>query len=368
MNKIDRKSGIPVYLQAKWQLEQQMIDEELVIGQKLPSERKLCEEIGISRLMCRRAMRDLVDEGVLDVVENVGYYVKNLQPLIDKKIQEQKGLIGLIVPNFRNRYYTNFFQGIYNAFKGSHYNIVLGDSDEDYSREKAEIMNFVRKGIDGLILFPYRDALTGDYFEELRGWNVPVILSHCTEYEMVDSVNIDNENGARSATGHLIESGHRNIAFLSCETEEQGHYVGERICGFRSALESAGIAVDPSAIVTGFQSGDQDGLGKILKLLLKTGVTAVMCCTDREGFDLCDAASKDMIAIPDDLSVIGFNNYLFLERPKIYSFTTMGIEYRHMGELIGNRLLETLRGEKKQCRHEKVAANLIERGSVKKLG
>lgn len=324
-------------------------------------------------------MRELVARGILSVQNNVGYFVKDINALVSENLRQRKGLIGLIVPNFRNRYFTAYFQGIYDGLHDSGFNILLGDSEEDRTRERAEIFSFIRKGVDGLILFPYQDDIDAEYVKQLDSLGIPYVLSHCSPGVRADMVNVDNRGGAERAVTFLKECGHRRIAFFCFGTVDQWHFVRERHAGYVSALGTGSHDAPGGLVFQHQRESNHGGLSRVVREMIERGVTAVFCCSDAEAHDLVKACRDDGIRVPEDLSVIGFNNFTFLWSPPVRPFTTMGIDYYRIGTLLSRTLLSKLEPSEpspggtvtprrsRRTTRRTVPVELIERGSVLKL-
>jgi len=284
---------------------------------------------------------------------------------LEQQVQDRKGLVGLIVPNFRNRYYTSFFQGVYDALHDSGMNIILGDSVEDLERERREILSFVRKGVDALILFPYTDMVDAGYVESLYAYRVPFVLSHCRPEVRADVVNVDNFGGATEAVTYLIDRGHRRIAFVTFDDPKSCYYVAQRLSAYRAALDKAGIDPVPELIICATRGESSQALEDALG----TSATAVFACTDAEAFELCKQCSIQAVSVPSDLSIIGFNNYDFIWQELHYQFTTMAINYFEIGARLSRRLLTKLEGREATDSPQRdfVPVSLIDRATVRQI-
>jgi DNA-binding LacI/PurR family transcriptional regulator len=122
---------------------------------------------------------------------------------------------------------------------------------------------------------------------------------------------VDNHHGGYLATGHLLQRGHRCIAYLSAPADRSDN--AERQRGYRDALAEAGIEADPSLIVqgTGRAGGGQRALPQLLSL--DPVPTAVFCYNDVTAIGLITAAREAGLSIPQDLAIVGFDDIAFAQ-------------------------------------------------------
>lgn len=172
----------------------------------------------------------------------------------------------------------------------------------------------------------------------------------------VDAQNLD---GARTATEHLIKLGHRRIGHLRGREDLESAHQRER--GYRAALEAAGIPVDPALITDGGYRAASAAVGSRTLLDLDDAPTAVLAANDLSAIELMRIASERGLRIPDDLSVIGFDDI-----PEAASHTPQLTTVRQplatMGAEAVRILLHMLDGGEPE--HSRLPAELIIRGST----
>ena len=164
-----------------------------------------------------------------------------------------------------------------------------------------------RSRTDGLMIIsmPINDQQT----ERLLKNQMPVVLidSHRPEFSRVI---VDDIEGGRLATQHLIDLGHTKIAFLSSHLENPLQFSStlERYHGYRNALESAGIAVNRVYQIEG-EHGRKEAEELALRLLnLDDPPTAIFASSDTKAVGVLDAAKRKGIKVPEQLSIIGYDN------------------------------------------------------------
>lgn len=218
-----------------------------------------------------------------------------------------RGVIGVIVPDITNPFFAAIVKGLEQALPRGAYRMLLASSNESAELEQAIVADLAGR-VDGFILVP---AVESDQAPaELRNAGVPAVLldREVTGSELHDVVLVDNRKGARTAAEHLIGLGHRRIATIhGPEDTTPGR---ERRIGFGDALARAGIAIDPELD----RSGDFRELsGRRLAtelMQLADPPTAIFSANNLMTIGVLKALRDLRIAIPDDVSVIGFDDII----------------------------------------------------------
>lgn len=151
------------------------------------------------------------------------------------------------------------------------------------------------------------DIVAAAYLERLRATRRPVVsISAALPDLPCPVVRVDNRNGMRAAVAHLIAHGHRRIAFVGNDQQDDGR---ERRAGYEAALAEAGIAVDPELI---FSSADfiESGGRQVAEELLARGLrcSAIAAITDRIAIGLMERLLEAGVRIPDDVALVGFDD------------------------------------------------------------
>ncbi|MBL0888843.1 LacI family DNA-binding transcriptional regulator [Myceligenerans indicum] len=144
----------------------------------------------------------------------------------------------------------------------------------------------------------------------------------------------DEVQGGRTATQALLDAGHRRIAFVNTTTPSPAH--DGRLRGYGEALRAAGITVDPALVFDA--RPEQEGGYDVLPRVLEQGVTAVFCHNDRVAMGLYDAVRERGLTVPEDLSVMGFDNQEIIAAHLRPPLSTVGLPHGELGAA-GVRLL-----------------------------
>ena len=159
----------------------------------------------------------------------------------------------------------------------------------------------------------------------------------------VFSLPIDDRQGAVLATQHLIELGHKRIAFISGTLDHPD--AQERLNGYRRALSEAGIAYEPKLVVPG-DWHEEGGADATLRLLAsRVSFTALFCVNDQTAYGACLALHRSGLNVPRDISVVGFDD-LHASEYRVPPLTTVRQSIRLLGERSAEAMLQLLKGEK----------------------
>ena len=240
---------------------------------------------------------------VLGVLKKLSYYPNAAaQSLRSKKTK----VIGLIVPDISNFFFTAVIKGIESTLKKYGYNLILSDSDENLKTEKEQIKVFNAKLVDGLIIAPASGDHT--FLKKLLDRNSPVVFIDRKPqgYCPGDCVLVDNAEGAYKAVSMLIKKGHSKIGIITgvpgLTTSE------ERLEGYKKALVDYGIKVDQNLIKIGNSRYDS-GYKLMKELLLNSNITALFVVNNLMTIGAIKFLKEKQIKIPDDLAIIGFDDY-----------------------------------------------------------
>lgn len=251
----------------------------------------------------------------------------------------QTGTIGLLVPNNTNSYFAELARGIEDYCERDDYCVFLCNSDDDIRKQKNYLRVLREKRIDGLIV-----ASAGDdamLAELLKATRVPVVMvdRHISGLR-ADAVQIDHEAGAYLATRHLIELGHRRVA---CISGPDGMEVSKlRVNGFLRAMAERQLPVASDAIVQSDFSG-HGGYDAAKQLFQTVRPSAVFASNDMMGIGTLRAAAELGLRVPQDVSVIGFDD-IELGRYVYPALTTVGQPILLLGEATAQTLLARING------------------------
>jgi LacI family transcriptional regulator len=249
--------------------------------------------------------------------------------------------LGVIAPFFTSPSVVERLRGIDDVVGRSAYDLTLFNI-ETLEHRRAALRRFARRDrVDGVIVIslPLKPAEV----RALHRDRVPTVLVDVAN-ALLPNVAIDDVAGGAMATRHLLEAGHRSIAFIGDVEDNPFAFASSqrRLEGLRRALREAGVALPPSYIRRG-PFGRESALELTRELLaLRRPPSAIFAASDVQAFGVLDAAARAGLAVPGDLSVIGFDD---IELAAAIGLTTVRQPLRESGRIGARLLLQALDGE-----------------------
>jgi len=217
-------------------------------------------------------------------------------------ITGRTGNIGLILPDLTNPFFPGVVKGVQSRARESDFSVFLADTDEDPTVE-ADLVRALIKQVDGIVLCSPR--MGEDELRSLAGETPMVMLNR--RVGRIPSVTIDNSDGIRQAVAHLVALGHRRVAYVAGPRTSWSNR--ERLRILRAATSASGVElVEVGNVVPQFAGGVAAA-----DLVLAAGVTAVIAYNDLVALGLLNRFSVRGVAVPDRMSVIGFDDIVLSE-------------------------------------------------------
>ncbi len=252
-------------------------------------------------------------------------------------VTQRTRTIGLVATTITDLFQAEVIQVIEETALHHGYSVILTHSGSESERELDELHMLQERRVDGIILISVR--ADGNYEAVLRGMSLPIVFINS---EHARSVRVDNFGGAVQAMQHLLDLGHQRIAYIAGPSLEWDNV--ERRKGYEQALLARGLSVNPALIAAG-DSRPGGGTQAMRELLgLASRPTAVFCYNDATALGALRAAHMAGLRIPQDLSVIGFDDIdlaAHFEPP----LTTFAQPKRDMGKMAVRMILAALGGE-----------------------
>jgi len=219
------------------------------------------------------------------------------------------------------------------------YMLLLANTEGDPERELEAVNEFMDRRIDGLMFGAlYHRALT---IPELHG-DVPVVLLDAYDPGgRFPAVVPDDERGGHDATMMLVEAGHRQIGFINDSHDIPAHRL--RLAGYRQALAEAGLAADPDLVVESLDPITPSGGRVAVRTLLDLPdpPTGIFCFNDRMASGAYQEIRARGMRIPDDVSIVGFDDMEALAEGLDPPLTTLALPHEAMGRWAVETLLDT---------------------------
>ena len=213
--------------------------------------------------------------------------------------------LGLVVSDIRNMFFSEVARGAEDAAYRAGYDLVLCNSDLDAEKQMRYVQSLAEKRVDGILMNSVA-SLSKKQQDQLAGMGLPVVLLNRTATRnSFSTVCADNEAGGALAAEYLLKLGHRRIAHLT-GPKHHGNMT-ERARGFGRVLEAAHPTVEP--IVIHGKNNFAGGVELAETLMAEhSGVTAIFVASDTMAFGVMRALIDAGRKIPQDISVMGFDN------------------------------------------------------------
>lgn len=324
----------------------------------------IAERAGVSVMTVSKALRDEPD--VSDstktrlklLAQEMGYVPDSSAQGLRTRTTK---LFGLVIPSLANPIFARLVLAIQERAYELGYDVLLGYTLHNPDREETCIRRFMSRRVDGLFLSPvYRIATEARVYEELLARKIPTVLMGHTAPFCSHFVNVETDdlNAGQAMTQHLLQLGHKRIAFLGGPPATP--WTQERFEGYRRALRQAGIDAEEKLI---FQAGRtmEDGAKAALQLLNEApDTTAIQAVNDLVAAGCADVLIKQGLRIPEDISVVGFGNSALSEYFRV-PLTTVDQPKHRLGVAAMDSMLQLLRGHRPETK--RLPAQLVVRSS-----
>jgi LacI family transcriptional regulator len=269
--------------------------------------------------------------------------------------------IGLVIPDIGNPYFAKLAAAVEHAADGQGLGLLLCATLNQQLREQDYLQRLGRNHLDGLIFVTNRPgdgSLAGPINQANRR---VVILDEDVEGARGPKIFSDNQQGGDLAVRHLLEAGHRRIAFFG--GPEHMMSTRQRIAGCRSAIAELAPEAELTALMFGDYSPDHGRRAATQLLQRKDGTSAVLISSDQITIGALEVFAREGVRIPDSLSVIGFDDVapFHLFNPPL---TCIRQPVEAMGRRAVELLVSSLAGARMQAAVERLPVELILRGSV----
>ncbi|MFD0828593.1 LacI family DNA-binding transcriptional regulator [Neobacillus sp. M.A.Huq-85] len=240
---------------------------------------------------------------VLESMRELGYVYDRVAANMRS---QTSSTVGLIITDIGNPFYSELLRGVHNTLEEAGYTVFLGTTyDSDFKQEQL-LSRMLEHRVGGLILCPVSDS-SKETIERIKKLDVPLVQA-VREIEDINSdyVGIDYTAGAEMAVTHLVQKGHRRIAFLGGSSGSTAWK--KRKLGFCNGLNRAGIEVDESLIIESPVTRD-GGVESIQKLLLHPNPpNAILCFNDLVAHGVLLGLMDSGITPGKEMAVVGFDN------------------------------------------------------------
>jgi len=298
-----------------------------------------------------RPVRSSTRDRVLAAAHDLHYVPSQVARSLKQQVTRT---IGLIIPNAYNPYFAELARGVEDVCSRTGRSAVVCSTDAIPERQIAQLEFLLQKRVDGIIVSSPAQDLA--WLHALQQAGCPLVIAD-REVAGVESdlVQVDNERGGLLAAEHLLQLGHRR---LGCITGPSGVDVSQdRLQGFRRGLAEAGLTLPDDAVRVGdFNTPAAHQLALEL-LRAGQGLTGLFVQNDMMAVGALRAAGELGIAVPEELSIVGFDD-IELARYLFPALTTVGVSIRKLGEVTAETMLARIERPDAQRQWVKVRPTL----------
>ncbi len=346
--KVQRDSSLPLHIQLLDELRHKVMTGVLKPHERLPGEWELASELDISRATLQKAWQAAEEEGLIYRVPGKGTFVaKPSAPL------NERSVVGMIVPDFRGTFAVHLLSGVERVLRRQGYSVHLAGTEYSLDEENRLLRQMRTDGMRGCIVWAMRSTTT-DRLLATIGADMPVVLiDRPVPGVALPCITSNNYMGGRQAMQHLLDLGHHNIAFLARPHLDLWS-VGERYRAYNEALTLAGIPARPAILIgdenelssyDAYVTADEAVLAPLVDLLQQPDrPTAIFAVNDWMAMRALRAAHLAGIRVPEDVSLVGFDN-LDVSEYLMPPLTTIAQNTDLMGSEAARRLLTLVEGE-----------------------
>ncbi|MCX6137125.1 MAG: GntR family transcriptional regulator [Ignavibacteriales bacterium] len=308
MTNIDLNRPIPLYRQIRDSLREEIASGELPVGAQVASHQDLAKQYGVSLITVKRALADLINEGILFGRAGKGTFVTK-QPSPQPQFQKT---IGLVLKDIKSPFFSLIVHSVEAYASKCGFHLLLSNTASRMEKEESQIRQFVGLGVGGLIIASMtHEYSTSEALRELHEKHFPFVMVSYIKDPDIHFVGTDHEDGGFLATEHLIKIGYKRIGYVSGET---GNEVGElRRKGYLRALKTHGMTPELGFQFhlrlrgewNDFNSGYE--IGKEF-LFRPDKPDAMFIYNDLSALGFEQALIDGGLRVPEDVAIVGFDD------------------------------------------------------------
>ncbi len=309
-----------------------------------------------------RFVSDEIAERVNNAAQQLNYAPSALARSL--KMNRTK-TIGMLVTTSTNPFFGEVVKGVERSCYHQGYNLILCNTEGDNQRMKASINTLLQKRVDGLLLMC--STLEGERLDVFDRYpDIPIVVMDWGPILFAsDKIQDNSLQGGYMAAKHLIECGHKEIGCITGPLIR--HQAQMRYEGYKRALAEAGIAINPDWIVE--SDFECEGGYQAFEKLYQRGKlpSALFVSNDMMAMGVIQAARQRGLRVPDDLSLIGYDD-VHIAKFMTPALTTIHQPKYRLGKAAVDTLLYRLENPDTTAQVVQLEPTLVVRNSVRKLG
>lgn len=332
---------------------------------KIPTLRDVARRAGVHPSTVSRALnpetRSRVNAATARRVTAAARHLGYKPNSIARSLRTNRTLtVGMLLPDLTNPLFPPTVRGVEDMLAEHSYTVLLANTDNDHEREARQFEALRARQVEGLLIATARldHPLTLQALEQ----SLPVVLLHdVVDGATVHAVVADNAGGTRMGVTHLLELGHRRIAYIAGPLAASP--AGDRLGAYRAVMGQRGL-LDEDLIAVCPSWTTAEGAVALRSLLDRGGdFTAVAVASDLLAVGCYDVIAERGLSCPDDLSLVGFHDMAFVDRlaPPL---TTVRVPHYRIGAEAAKMLLAQLQQRDEEPKTVTVPVEFVARGST----
>ena len=268
--------------------------------------------------------------------------------------------VGVVIPTMENAIFARGVQAMEETLAEAGVTLLIASSGYDPARERRQVAALLGRGVDGLILIGA--ARPAETYAALARRGAPCVLAWTRRADApCPAIGFDNREAARAMAAHVLAQGHRDIAMVAGVTRWNDR-AADRVAGVRDALAAAGLALPAARVVEAPYTLEAGADAFAALMRADPAVTAVLCGNDVLAAGALAAARRLGLAVPERVSVTGFDD---IDLAEVVSpgLTTVHVPHKRMGAAAARALL-ALRDGRAPIAPEMLDTRIVARASL----
>lgn len=305
---------------------------------------------------------DNVDEKtkkrIVEKAHSLGYTPNRVaKSLVSKRTYT----IGVVIPEISHAFFAQVVSGIENVLYETNYQLLLTNSAEKAERENKALETLLAQQVDGILISCSEDTKDFSLYKTIIDSGKPfVFFDRCIENLGASTVSVNDREGARKMTQHIIDHGYQKLAYLRGPDISIGK---ERLEGYMTALKENGIDVRKNWIV---ESGFKESGGyKAMRKILESGSEiprAVIAVNDPAAIGAIEAIEEFGYSVPEDIAICGFSDDIRARLLKC-PLTTVYQSTENIGKKAAEKLIKVIENKNEPVENIELLTNLVIRKS-----
>jgi len=221
----------------------------------------------------------------------------------------QTHALGVVLSSIDDPFFSEILRGIEDVALAHHYSLFIAASQRDAEREQLIVRAMREHSVDGIIICS--STFSESQGHALSQFGIPmVVVNNQAAEDYRYSIYHDDIDGTRQLTRHLLDLGHRRIAYLGNSLSGRTTY--DRQLGFEQEMATAGLPIPPEYLASVPGGNPDSGISALDSLLdLPNRPTAIICFNDMMAIGILKALHQSDIRVPEEMSITGFDNIVF---------------------------------------------------------